>query len=465
MKQRAVVNYGPERGSVEVREVPVPAFGPEDVLLEVAAVGVCGSDLHQWQGDQSWKVNYPVVLGHEFAGVVRETGERVTGWRPGDRVVSETAAVIDPDSPMTRVGLYNLDPGRRGFGYGVDGAMTGFVRVPARCLHRLPEALPFEKAAMTEPCCVAYSATVEVEPVVEPQGYTGLELKREDAAVTDQDMDARIEELRNMYSSLQDVEEDRTVQSGDFLVIDFEGRLGGTARQELTEAGFRIEVGSKRLVPGFEDALVGMKKGESKEFTVKFPDDYHVKEFASQDITFHVTVRDVKLKVVPALDDQFVKNFERYENLEALKADLRKSLEQEKAARVKANLRKAINDRLLELNAFEVPEAYVERQIFSMMVEYQRRMVMSGMDPDNAAKVAANLHDQFRDEAARLVRAGIILQKIAEKETIAVDEAEIDDRIREMAARYGRDFETMKASYEKDNLIDRLRDQLLEDRL
>lgn len=309
-----------------------------------------------------------------------------------------------------------------------------------------------------------YSATVEVEPAVEPQGYTGLDLKREDASVTDQDMDARIEEIRNMYSSLQDVEGDRTVLSGDFLMIDFEGRLGGTARQELTEAGFRIEVGSKRLVPGFEDALVGMKKGESKEFTVKFPDDYHVKEFASQDITFQVTVRDVKVKVLPALDDQFVKNFERYENLEALKADLRKSLEQEKVARVKATLRKAINDRLLELNVFDVPEAYVERQIFSMMVEYQRRMVMSGMDPDNAAKVAANLHDQFRDEAARLVRAGIILQKIAEKETITVDEAEIDDRIREMAARYGRDFETMKASYEKDNLTDRLRDQILEEK-
>jgi L-iditol 2-dehydrogenase len=160
MKQLAVVNYGPERHSVEIREVPVPAIGPEDVLLEVAAVGVCGSDLHQWLGDQSWKVNYPVVLGHEFAGVVRETGERVTGWQPGDRVVSETAAVINPDSPMTRQGLYNLDPARRGFGYGVDGAMTKYVRVPARCLHRLPDGLPFEKAALAEPCCVAYSATV-----------------------------------------------------------------------------------------------------------------------------------------------------------------------------------------------------------------------------------------------------------------------------------------------------------------
>lgn len=160
MNQLAVVNHSPEKYGVELREIPVPGIGPEDVLVQVAAVGVCGSDLHQWLGDQSWKVNYPVVLGHEFAGVVRELGERVTGWREGDRVASETAAVIDPDSPMTRQGLYNLDAKRRGFGYGVDGAMTRFVRVPARCLHRLPDSLTFEKAALAEPCCVAYSAAV-----------------------------------------------------------------------------------------------------------------------------------------------------------------------------------------------------------------------------------------------------------------------------------------------------------------
>jgi alcohol dehydrogenase/L-iditol 2-dehydrogenase len=160
MNQPAVVNFSSEKYSVELREVPVPSIGPEDVLLEVAAVGVCGSDLHQWLGTQSWKVNYPVVLGHEFNGVVRERGERVTSWKEGDRVASETAAVIDPDSPMTRRGLYNLDPRRRGFGYGVDGAMTKYVRVPARCLHRLPDSLSFEKAALAEPCCVAYSAAV-----------------------------------------------------------------------------------------------------------------------------------------------------------------------------------------------------------------------------------------------------------------------------------------------------------------
>ncbi len=310
----------------------------------------------------------------------------------------------------------------------------------------------------------AYSATVEVEPVIDPQGYTGLELQREDASVTDQDVDARLEELRNLYSSLQDVEGDRPVQTGDFLLIDFEGKLGSVARKELTESGFRIEVGSKRFVPGFEEALVGLKKGESKEFTVPFPSDYHIKDFAGQEITFHVTVKDVKVKVLPALDENFIKNFEKYEDMGAFRADIRKSLEQEKAARAKANLQKALQEKVLEANPFEVPEAYVERQILNMMIEYQRRMVMNGMDPDNAAKVAANLHDQFRGDAVRMVRTGLLLQRIAEKESIDVQESEIDDRIREAASRYGRDFESMKQSYEKDNLTDRLRDQLLEEK-
>lgn len=154
----AVVNFAPEPGSVALREVPCPEIGEEDVLLEVRAVGVCGSDLHQWHGTHSWPVNYPCVLGHEFGGVIVQKGARVRGFAEGDRVVSETAAVIDPASPYVRQGRYNLDPGRLGFGYGVDGAMARYVRVPERCLHRVPEGLPLEKAALTEPCCVAYNA-------------------------------------------------------------------------------------------------------------------------------------------------------------------------------------------------------------------------------------------------------------------------------------------------------------------
>ncbi len=160
MKMQAVVNYAPEKHRVELRDVAVPTISDQDVLLEVQAVGVCGSDLHQWTADHSWPVNYPVTLGHEFSGVIHGVGGAVAEWQVGDRVVSETAAVIDANNPMTRQGQYNLDPTRQGFGYGVDGAMTQYVRVPARCLHRLPAGLSFEKAALTEPCCVAYSAAV-----------------------------------------------------------------------------------------------------------------------------------------------------------------------------------------------------------------------------------------------------------------------------------------------------------------
>ena len=138
MKSAAVVNYAPEKGSVEIREIERPEIGPDDVLLEVANVGVCGSDLHQWTADHSWPVNYPVVLGHEFGGHIVEVGKSVENWKEGDRVVSETAAIINADNPMTRRGLYNLDPTRKGFGYGVNGAMTKYVKVPSRILHNIP---------------------------------------------------------------------------------------------------------------------------------------------------------------------------------------------------------------------------------------------------------------------------------------------------------------------------------------
>ncbi|MGA8030418.1 MAG: zinc-binding dehydrogenase [Bryobacteraceae bacterium] len=154
----ALVNYSREPFSVELRDAPVPEISERDVLLRVGAVSVCGSDLHQWRGSHGWQVNYPCILGHEFAGTVAKTGARVSCFKEGDRVVSETAAVIDEMSPLSRCGMYNLDPARRGFGYGVDGAMTEYVRVPERCLHRIPSTLNFHKAALTEPCCVAYNA-------------------------------------------------------------------------------------------------------------------------------------------------------------------------------------------------------------------------------------------------------------------------------------------------------------------
>jgi alcohol dehydrogenase/L-iditol 2-dehydrogenase len=160
MQDLAVVNFAPDKHSVELREIPRATIRDDEVLVEVQAVGVCGSDLHMWTGQQSWPMKYPVVLGHEFCGVIRELGRGVSGWKEGERVVSETAAVVDPNSPLTREGRYNLDPNRRGYGAVVDGAMRRYVPVPQRILHRMPDGLAFEQAALTEPCCVAFNAVV-----------------------------------------------------------------------------------------------------------------------------------------------------------------------------------------------------------------------------------------------------------------------------------------------------------------
>jgi len=157
----AVVQYGQQAGETELREVATPVIGEDDVLLRVGAVGVCGSDIHQYHAMQSWPVDVPVVLGHEFTGTVAAIGARVSGFKDGDRVVSETAARICGRCVYCRSGQYNVCPHRQGFGTRIDGAMAGYVRVPARCLHHIPNALSFELAALAEPTCVAYNAVAE----------------------------------------------------------------------------------------------------------------------------------------------------------------------------------------------------------------------------------------------------------------------------------------------------------------
>ena len=158
MTQAAVVQYALEPMAVELRDIAVPEIGDADVLLRVGAVSVCGSDVHQCYNTHSWPVNVPVVLGHEFGGTVARAGRAVTGFREGDRVVSETAAEVCGACMLCRTGRYNLCPTRKGFGYGINGAMATYVKVPARCLHAIPASLPFELACLAEPHSVAYNA-------------------------------------------------------------------------------------------------------------------------------------------------------------------------------------------------------------------------------------------------------------------------------------------------------------------
>lgn len=158
---RAVVKYGRQDKNVEVRDVPEPTMGPDQVLIEVKATGVCGSDVHMWREQQSWAVKQPLVLGHEFCGVIADVGANVSGFKVGQRVACETAAQVCNRCVYCLSGSYNLCPNRLGYGALADGSMTSYVAARPQILHHIPDNVPFEHAALTEPICVAYNALVE----------------------------------------------------------------------------------------------------------------------------------------------------------------------------------------------------------------------------------------------------------------------------------------------------------------
>lgn len=158
---KALVKFGDSDGDVEVRDVQAPAVAPGTVRVRVMAVGVCGSDLHMWRNTHSWPIVLPVALGHEAAGVIESVGDGVDGWSVGDRVVCETAASICGVCALCRTGRYNLCPWREGYGATRDGAFSELLIAEPRVLHRIPEGVTFEHAALAEPFCVAFNALVE----------------------------------------------------------------------------------------------------------------------------------------------------------------------------------------------------------------------------------------------------------------------------------------------------------------
>jgi trigger factor len=306
-----------------------------------------------------------------------------------------------------------------------------------------------------------FSATVEVEPAVEPRDYIGLELEKEEPVVTEKELEARMQEIRQMFATMEEVSEDRGIIAGDFVTLDFTGTLDGKPLKELKSENHLLEIGSKTFVPGFEDQVVGMKKGDTKSFAVQFPENYHAAHLAGKDVEFVVMIKGIRIKKIPEIDEQFIKNFERYESLEALRDDIRKNLEEEKKRKIAVAFERQISDRLLEKNAFEVPESFVERQIYYMMSDTQRRMVSGGMDPKKAAEFSFKLHDQFREEAAKIVKTVLLLKGIAGKEGLTAGDDEVENQIREIAAQRAQDYETLKKSLDKDDLIDNIRSEIL----
>jgi trigger factor len=306
----------------------------------------------------------------------------------------------------------------------------------------------------------AFSATVEIEPVFDPEGYVGLEIDREEVEVTDADMEAKLKELQEMYSTMEEISEDSEVVSGKHVVIDFQGAVEGQSLKELKADDYLLEIGSQTFITGFEDQLLGMKRGETREVAIKFPDEYHHKDVAGKDAIFTVTLKNIKEKQIPEINEEFVKNFEQYNTLDELRDALRKDIELQKQEQADGNMSMAMMEKLIEKNPIVAPESLVERQILSMMADTRWRMSMQGIDADKAAKILPQYHDLYKGDATRIVQTLLLMKRIGEKENISVSDEELSERIRELAEKRGQSYESFLASLAKDDMMENIRAEL-----
>ncbi len=315
---------------------------------------------------------------------------------------------------------------------------------------------------LKEDTAFSFSASFETEPKFEPKGYKGIKLEKEKIQVTDSDMEKRLDEIRQMFATMEEIKDDRPAVKGDFVMIDFAGSLNGELSKELKADDYYLEIGSQKFVPGFEEQLIGMKIEETKSINVVFPVNYHEKKFAGKEIIFNVTLKNIKEKKLPEIDENFIKNFDRYNSIEDLKTDVRKTLEEKFQGLAETNLQNSITEVLIKENDFEVPPSLLEKQIYYMMDDTQKRMISAGMDEKNAMELSFKMHDKFKDDAVKIVKSFLLLKKIAEKESFIVEENDIEKYIQELAAQYGRDYESLRTMYNNEERKDGLKMELMQ---
>lgn len=318
-----------------------------------------------------------------------------------------------------------------------------------------------EQNGIKENTDFVFSVSFETEPVFEPKGYKGIELEKTNVIISDDDMEKRLQEIRKMFATMQDVTDERPAAMGDFVTIDFAGTLDGESLPELKSESYLLELGSKRFIPGYEEQIVGMKVGEEKDVNVTFPADYHDQKMAGKDVTFKVTLKGLKEQKLPEINAEFIKNFDKYNTLEDLRSDVRKTMEEQCMRQSSNELQDKIVESLLKENEFEAPPSLVERQIFYMMSDTQKRMRAAGMDEKNAMELSFRMHDQFKQDAEKTVKSFLILKKIAEKESIAPTNEDIDKHFNELASMYHTDYEVVKSSYDNEERINNLKSELV----
>lgn len=309
-----------------------------------------------------------------------------------------------------------------------------------------------------------YSATVEVLPEIEVGDYSGLQVKKEKFVSDAAPVEARLNEMREGISVLKPLEEDKSAENGHFVVIDFVGSVDGIPFEGGSAESYQLELGSGRFIPGFEEQLVGVKTGEQTTVAVTFPEEYGNKELAGKQASFAVTVREIKVKELPELNDEFAMQFGEFETFDQLKTKLVELHEKQEADRIKADLQDRLVKALIEKNEIEVPSALVDRQLQLMLSNMKNRLAQQRLSLEMMGIDDETFKIQYRDSAENQVKGSLLLEAVAKKEGVKVEDADIEAKLRAMAEEAGQDFERVKSFYEqnhnaKENLVAHLNEE------
>lgn len=298
---------------------------------------------------------------------------------------------------------------------------------------------------------------VEVKPEFELGNYKGIEISKVDNNVSEEEVELSLNEMANKNARLTSVE-GKALENGDTAVIDFEGFENGVAFEGGKGENYNLVIGSNTFIPGFEDQLVGKKAGDEVEVNVTFPETYHAENLAGKPVVFNVKVNDVKVKEVPALDDEFAKDTTEFETLAELRADVRAKLEEQAKNAADAEMRNALVEKVSANTEVEVPEAMVQHQIDNMLMELNYQLQYQGLNLQQLLEMTGRSVEELREErradAERLVKSSLILEAIAEKENVEVNEADVDAELEKMAAMYNMEVEKIKSSLRETDIED-----------
>ena len=288
---------------------------------------------------------------------------------------------------------------------------------------------------------VVFKATVVPRPEVKLGEYKGLKIAKDAVNVTDEDVQKQLKSMADHQAKMVDAPEGAAVQDGDFTTLDFQGFVDGEAFEGGEGKDYPLQIGSKSFIPGFEDQLIGAKIGEEKEVQVKFPEEYHAKELAGKDATFKCTIRSIKHKELPAIDDEFAKSVSKFDTLDALKADIRKNLEANGERKAENDRKAKAIETATENTTADIPPVMIDNEVTRMVREMEMRLAQQGMQLEQYLQFAgtdiAKLREQYRETAEKNVRTGLMLEEVAKAESIKVEAADLDKEVETMAAAYG----------------------------